>query len=99
MSSLSEQHILSPINPTYDDWFCKIYEALHKLFYNSKLAKLVFEFQHNLCKSSLIWQNQSLYFGLISEKICWSVKEQSVQYEVYQYVMSWLDLKTLKNHK
>ena len=63
------------------------------------LQNLCFEFQHNLCKSSLIWQNQSLYFGLIGEKICWSVKEQPVQYEVYQYVMSWLDLKTLKNHK
>ena len=36
--SLSNQHILSPINPKYDDWFCQIYEDLHKLFWNSKLA-------------------------------------------------------------
>ena len=35
--SLSDQHILSPINPKYKEWFCQIYEDLHKLFWNSKL--------------------------------------------------------------
>ena len=27
---LSDQHILSPINPKYDNWFCQIYKDLHK---------------------------------------------------------------------
>ena len=29
--SLSDQHILSPINPKYNVPFCQIYEDLHKL--------------------------------------------------------------------
>ena len=29
---LSDQHILSPNNPKYDDRFCQIYEDLHTLF-------------------------------------------------------------------
>ena len=33
---LSDQHILSPINPKYDDWYCQIYKDLHKLFWISK---------------------------------------------------------------
>ena len=77
--SLSDQHILSPINPTYDNWFCQIYEDLYKLFWNSKLTKLVFWISENLFKSSYIWQNQSLYFGLIGDKLCWSDKEQPVR--------------------
>ena len=28
--SLWDQHILSPINPKYHDWFCQIYEDLNK---------------------------------------------------------------------
>ena len=28
--SLSDQHILPPINPKYDDWFCQIYKDIHK---------------------------------------------------------------------
>ena len=30
--SLSDQHILSPINPEYNNRFYQIYEDLHKLF-------------------------------------------------------------------
>ena len=32
----------SPINPKYDDWFCQISKDFQKMFWNSKLAKLVF---------------------------------------------------------
>ena len=38
---------------------------MQKLFWNSKLANLCIEFENNLCRSSKIWQNQSLFFGLI----------------------------------
>ena len=40
--SLSNQYILLPINPEYEEGFYQSYEDLHKLFWNSKLAKLVF---------------------------------------------------------
>ena len=46
--SLSDHNILSPINPTYDDWLCQIYEDLCKLFWNPKLTKLVFWISENL---------------------------------------------------
>ena len=36
--SLSDQYILSPINSKYNNWICQIFEDLHKLFWNSKLA-------------------------------------------------------------
>ena len=56
--SLSDQHILSPINPEYNNWFCQIYEDLHKFFWNClqiikfrtkfvKLTKSVFIFWVN----------------------------------------------------
>ena len=40
--SLSDQDILSPINPKHDDWFCQIYNDLQKLFWNSKPAKCAY---------------------------------------------------------
>ena len=64
--SLSNRHILSPINPKYDDWYWQIYKDLHKLFWNSKLALLLFlNFRTiclNLTKSVIVfwvnwWQN------------------------------------------
>ena len=30
-----------------------------------------------------MWKNQSLYFGLIDDKICWSDKEQPVKYNIF----------------
>ena len=56
--SLSDQHILSPINPEYNNWFYQIYEDLHKFFWNClqimkfrtkfvKLTKSVFIFWVN----------------------------------------------------
>ena len=59
--SLSDQHILSPFNPKYDNWICQIDEDLHTLFWASKLAKLV-----NLTKSVVIiwvkwWQNMLIW--------------------------------------
>ena len=72
--SFSDQHILSPFNPKYDDWFCKIYADLQKLFWNSKLvkhAKLVFRticvnlrrlvvvFWINWWQNMLIWQRKT----------------------------------------
>ena len=65
---LSNQHILSPINPKRDDWFCQIYEDLHKLFWNSKLALLLFlnfdkksviVFWVNWWQNLLIWQSST----------------------------------------
>ena len=49
--SLSDQHILSPIKPKYNDWFCQIYKDLHKLFGNSKHKFCKFWISNNLCKS------------------------------------------------
>ena len=37
--SLPNQHIMLPANPKYDNWFHQIYDNLHKLFWDSKLAK------------------------------------------------------------
>ena len=59
--SLSDQHILSPFNPKHDAWICQICEDLHKLFWSSKLAKIV-----NLTKSVVIiwvkwWQNMLIW--------------------------------------
>ena len=38
--SLSDQHILSPINPKHNDWFSKIFKDLHRLFWNSNTQVL-----------------------------------------------------------
>ena len=65
--SFSDQHIFSP--------------KYNNLFFFSDCPEIQntsfvgFEFQNNLWKSLYIWQNQSSYFGLIDEKICWSEKE------------------------
>ena len=37
--SLSEQHILTPINPKYNDWFCQILRRLTHLFLKFKNYK------------------------------------------------------------
>ena len=47
--SLSGQYIFSPINPKYNVWFSRIYEDLHKLFWNSKLAKLMLFNVRTIC--------------------------------------------------
>ena len=53
--SLSDQHILSPINPKCKDWFFQIYQDLHK-FKQRIFAN--FEFHNNLYKSAVIfWIN------------------------------------------
>ena len=36
--SLSNQHIILPVNPKYDNWLYQIYDDLHKLLWDSKLA-------------------------------------------------------------
>ena len=58
--SLSDQHILSPINPKYDNWFCQIYTKC------SEIQNLCFCV--NLHKSDNIYKNKSLYLGLIGDK-------------------------------
>ena len=40
-----------PINPKNKDWFCQIFEDLHRLFSNSIHRFASFEFQNNFCKS------------------------------------------------
>jgi hypothetical protein len=60
--SLSDQHVLSPINPKFGTWFCQIYKNC------SDIQNLCFEFQNILFESKYIWQNQSLYFGLIGDR-------------------------------
>ena len=52
--SLSDQHILSPINPKYNDWFCQIYKDLNKLFVN--LTKSVIVVSVNWWQNMLILQ-------------------------------------------
>ena len=52
--SLSDQHILFPINPKYNDWFCQIYKDLNKLFVN--LTKSVIVVSVNWWQNMLILQ-------------------------------------------
>ena len=56
--SLSDQHILSPINHSKYE----VYDNLHKLFLKFKTAHLFLTICVNLHKSD---ENQSSYFGLI----------------------------------
>ena len=51
-----------------------------------KTCKHWIEFQNNLFKSLEIWQNQSVYFQLIGDKICWSDKEQPAVERNLEYV-------------
>ena len=41
--SLSEQHILTPINPKYNDWFCQILQGN-----NYEIVVKIFHISHNL---------------------------------------------------
>ena len=61
--------------------FCYIFSPINSKIYTNcyeiqNLQNLYFEFQNIFFL--LNWQNQSLYFGLIGDKICWSDKEQPV---------------------
>ena len=74
-SSLSDQHILSPINPKHDD--C--------LFWNPTLAKL----KTYVLNFRKICVNPLLYFGLIGDKICWSEKEKPEQLGDHRMNQDW----------
>ena len=54
---LSDQHIFSPINPKYDDWFCQIYK---------RFSQIVLKFKtYKTCVLNIrkIWQKQVVVFG------------------------------------
>ena len=76
--SLSDQHILSPINPKYDDCFLSDLRRFTLIVLKFKTCKTcVLNFRNifvNLRKSD----NISHFFWLIGDKICWSDKEQPV---------------------
>ena len=64
--SLSDQHILSPINPKCNDRFCQIYEDLHKLFWNSNFTTFWVNWWQNMLISDkeliAVFINQILNF-------------------------------------
>ena len=67
--SLSDQHIVSPMNPKYEDWFCQIYKDLHKLFWNSNLAKLMFWISERGPTFSDMDADKVTRFGVFQDRI------------------------------
>ena len=55
--SLSDQHILSPFNPKYDNWICQICEDLHELFwtklFSPELHKCYFLYNYKQIRSKV----------------------------------------------
>ena len=73
--TLSDHHILSPINPKYDDWFSSDLRRFTQIGQNKRVIFIFKTICVNFRKSD---ENQSSYFGLIGNKICGSDKEQPV---------------------
>ena len=89
--SLSDQYILSPINPKYNDWFCQIYTNCSEI---QNLQNCVLNFKTiclNLPKSVVIfwinwWQNM-----LICQRITCTYQASDL------YPISWHDGEREKN--
>ena len=58
--SLSEQHILTPINPKYNDWFCQILQGN-----NYEIVVKIFHISHNLT-----WYSEIVHIFIRISKVC-----------------------------
>ena len=69
---MSDQHILSPINPKYDNWLSSDLRRFTKIVLKFEIALLFWTIHINLMKIS------HHILGLIGDQICWSDKKQPV---------------------
>ena len=69
-NSLSDQHIVSPIHPNMTIDFVRFTTIFTNCSEIQNLQNLCFEFQNNCVNLRKSEKNQSLYFGLLGDKIC-----------------------------